>query len=260
MINTKSFLILIFLCVSYPAFSQVGFVQEGNASYYADSFEGRLTASGERYNHLKATCAHVSIPFGALVKITNLENNQTAIARVNDRGPFVPGRIIDVSMAVAKRLGMIEKGIARVQIEVVDNMGNIPQDNPEVSKLKSKPQEQEAVTNQQTTEKPQVVKPSQNPKSEGNNPEKILQVDVEARKGNGFFVQLGSFKDQANVLNLVADAQKQTGEKIFVQTVVVNNEKIFKVMLGEYRSRAEAERVRERTLKKYPGCFIIEIK
>ena len=101
---------LLPICIN----AQVGYVQEGNASYYGDNFEGRVTASGERYSHLKATCAHVSIPFGSLVKITNLDNNQTAIARVNDRGPFVPDRIIDVSKSVAERLGMIGTGIARV--------------------------------------------------------------------------------------------------------------------------------------------------
>ena len=114
-----SFIILL----SFNTNAQVGFTQEGMASYYANDFEGHTTASGERFSHKKATCSHMSIPFGALVKITNLENNTTVIVRVNDRGPFVPDRIVDVSQSVAERLGMVGKGTVKVSIEVVDNNG-----------------------------------------------------------------------------------------------------------------------------------------
>ena len=113
----------LIVLLSFNANAQVGFIQEGMASYYANEFEGRTTASGERFSHKKATCSHMSIPFGALIKITNLENNTTAIVRVNDRGPFVPDRIVDVSQSVAERLGMIGKGTVKVRIEVVDNNG-----------------------------------------------------------------------------------------------------------------------------------------
>ena len=91
--------------------------ETGLASFYAHQYHGRKTASGERYNMNKLTAAHRTLPFGAKVRVTNLENNRAVMVRINDRGPFVRGRIIDVSLAAAKRLDLTKKGTARVRIE-----------------------------------------------------------------------------------------------------------------------------------------------
>lgn len=91
----------------------------GYASFYGDSFVGKVTASGEIYDANQLTAAHRSLPFGTKLKVTNLENRQSVVVRVNDRGPFVSGRIIDLSNRAAKELGIIQKGMARVQIEIV---------------------------------------------------------------------------------------------------------------------------------------------
>lgn len=90
--------------------------QRGIASWYAES---RGTANGERYNASSLTAAHRTLPFGTMVKVTNLSTNCVAEVRINDRGPFKKGRIIDVSKAAAKQLKMIGSGVASVQIEVV---------------------------------------------------------------------------------------------------------------------------------------------
>ena len=92
----------------------------GNASWYGPGFHGRLTASGEVYDQHAATCAHRTFPFGTLVRITNLDNGRRAVCRVTDRGPFIAGRIIDVSRAIARRLDMIEAGIAPVRLTTLD--------------------------------------------------------------------------------------------------------------------------------------------
>jgi len=94
-------------------------VQYGKASYYAGKFNGRKTASGERFNMNAMTCAHPSLPFGTLVRVTNQSNARSVVLRVNDRGPFAKGRIVDVSLAAAKRLGMIGGGTASVKLEVL---------------------------------------------------------------------------------------------------------------------------------------------
>ncbi|MBL7473362.1 septal ring lytic transglycosylase RlpA family protein [Robertkochia sediminum] len=94
---------------------------EGMASYYSDTLEGRSTASGEPYQMALFTAAHRTLPFNTRVKVTNLSNLKTVIVRINDRGPFVKGRIIDVSRAVAEVLGIIEKGVVNVRIEVVED-------------------------------------------------------------------------------------------------------------------------------------------
>ncbi len=93
-----------------------GFVQVGIASWYGPGFHGSRTASGEIYNMYKLTAAHKTLPLGTYVKVINLENGRSVIVKINDRGPFVPGRIIDLSYAAAKKLGMLKKGTAKVKI------------------------------------------------------------------------------------------------------------------------------------------------
>jgi rare lipoprotein A len=95
------------------------FQQEGLASWYGGKFQGRRTASGEVFDTAKLTAAHQSLPFGTLVKVINLENGKTTVVRINDRGPFVSGRIIDLSRAAAAAIGMTGKGVTRVRIEVL---------------------------------------------------------------------------------------------------------------------------------------------
>lgn len=94
-------------------------VQYGVASWYGGEFHGRSTSSGEVYDMYQLTCAHNTLPLGTVVMVTNLENGRSLELKVNDRGPFVKERIIDVSYAAAQMLGMWEKGTAPVKVEVV---------------------------------------------------------------------------------------------------------------------------------------------
>ena len=93
---------------------------EGVASYYADEFHGKQTSNGEIYDMNDLTAAHRTFPFGTKVRITNLENQKTVVVRVNDRGPFHEGRIIDLSLGAAKELDLVKTGTARVRIEVLE--------------------------------------------------------------------------------------------------------------------------------------------
>lgn len=95
----------------------------GLASYYADKFHGRKTASGETFNQTKLTAAHKTLPFGTIVKVTNLENNKSVKVRINDRGPFVDGRVIDLSKKAAKKLKLIHKGIVPVKLKILKKPG-----------------------------------------------------------------------------------------------------------------------------------------
>lgn len=89
---------------------------EGRASYYASRFHGRPTASGERYDETAMTAAHPHLPFDTQLCITNMKNGRSTAVRVNDRGPFVGGRIIDLSLAAAEELGMLRAGVVRVKV------------------------------------------------------------------------------------------------------------------------------------------------
>ncbi len=90
--------------------------QEGKASYYADKFNGRKTASGATFRQRKRTAAHRTLPFGTKLKVKNLDNGRTVRVKVNDRGPFVQGRMLDLSRKAARKLGMIQQGVANVEI------------------------------------------------------------------------------------------------------------------------------------------------
>src|SRR5215470_7378394 len=93
--------------------------QVGTASWYGDYFQGKPTASGEPYNMYDMTAAHMNLPLGTFVKVTNLRNGRSAVLRVNDRGPYVDGRVIDVSYNAAKALDFKARGLQRVRIDVV---------------------------------------------------------------------------------------------------------------------------------------------
>jgi len=90
--------------------------QSGKASFYANKFNGRKTASGEKFRNSKLTAAHKTLPFGTRVKVTNLKNGKSVKVKINDRGPFVAGRIIDLSKRAARKIDMYKEGVASVKI------------------------------------------------------------------------------------------------------------------------------------------------
>lgn len=102
-----------------PGFGDKGYTEEGKASYYGRKFQGRKMANGERYRRNKLTAAHKKLPFGTQVEVTNLQNNKSVRVEITDRGPFVRGRIVDLSEAAAKRVNMINTGVAPVRLKVV---------------------------------------------------------------------------------------------------------------------------------------------
>ncbi len=103
----------------YPLTSGEGFVEEGVASWYGSDFHGKRTANGERYDMYSMTAAHKILPFNTQVKVTNLQNGRSIMVRINDRGPFVADRIIDLTHTGASQIGMIGPGTARVRVETV---------------------------------------------------------------------------------------------------------------------------------------------
>lgn len=100
--------------------SAVGFVEQGIASWYGNKFHGHLTANGEYYDMYSMTAAHKHLPLPTYVRVTNLHNEKSVIVRVNDRGPFHPDRIIDLSFAAAYKLDMLNHGTARVRVEAIE--------------------------------------------------------------------------------------------------------------------------------------------
>ena len=111
---------LLLAALALAACSEPSDVEEGIASFYADSFHRKLTANGERYNKWRRTAAHLTLPFDTRVRVTNLDNGRSVWVRINDRGPYVEGRDIDLSRAAARKLDMIAEGVARVRMEIYE--------------------------------------------------------------------------------------------------------------------------------------------
>ena len=110
-------------CSSVPMKSpahMIGYTESGKASFYAMKYQFRQTASGERFNQYSDTAAHKSLPFGAKVRVTNSKNGQSVIVKINDRGPFIKGRIIDLSRSAFAAIGNLDSGVIEVKIEVID--------------------------------------------------------------------------------------------------------------------------------------------
>lgn len=118
-IKMRFLIVCCFISLIFSGSSFAQHVETGMASFYSDKLQGGMTASGEVYDKMKMTAAHRTLAFNTKIKVTNLENKKSVIVLVNDRGPFVEDRIIDLSRAAAEKLDFIDKGVVKVKVEIV---------------------------------------------------------------------------------------------------------------------------------------------
>jgi rare lipoprotein A len=217
---------------SQGAVAQDIYIQTGRASFYADKFEGRATASGEKYRHSKLTAAHLTLPFGTKVKVTNLDNQKSVVVKVNDRGPFVEGRVIDLSKSAAELLDFVTAGLADVQLEivkvVVDKGGNA-----------GKPVQSDA----------HIVDPKEYYKFEA------TRVAL-----SGYGIQIGSFVELANVMRVAENLKSKYRKQVTVQVADINKVKYYKIIVGNFPSRTKAEPQKAKVIRDYPDCFIVKFE
>ena len=205
-----------------------GQTQTGKASFYADKFDGSPTASGEKYKHSKKTGAHKTLPFGTKVRVTNLENNKTVEVVINDRGPYVDGRIIDLSKSAAEELDFINKGIADVKLEVIDagdGKGGgqmVPIDRVAVDE------------------------------------KEFYDFEIERLAPKGWGVQIGTYQELVNLMRLADNLKNSYKKKVNVQVKVINGVKFYSIMLGEFSSRNKADVFAAEVKRKFPDAFIVE--
>lgn len=242
------FAFLLLLCFT-GVYSQHTFVQKGQASFYADKFEGRKTASGEIYAHNKLTAAHLTLPFGTMVKVTNLKNQKTVVVRINDRGPFVQGRIIDLSKKAAEQLDFIKHGLVNVKIEVV---GKVDIDKNE-SEDKTEPTDEKKEENKSDT-KQEETKPNINSTATS---DEIYQLTANKRKPTGIGVQIGSFREMVNMLAVCEEIQKTTNEPVYVHVAGENGNKLYRIIVGEFTSEKKAEALKNKLRRIHRDAFII---
>jgi rare lipoprotein A len=216
-------LLLHFLVLT--SFAQV---QTGKASFYADKFEGVSTASGEKYRHNKLTGAHKTLPFGTKVKVTNLANQQSVVVVINDRGPWVEDRIIDLSRSAAENLGFVNQGLADVQLEVVD-----PGDGKVKEPIRM-------IENVAVDEK------------------EFYAFEIDRKNPRGYGVQIGTYQELVNLMRLSDNLKNSYKKEITVQVKVVNGIKYYGLIVGDFPNRQKAEQFREEIKSKFPDAFIVD--
>lgn len=203
-------------------------VQTGKASFYADKFEGHPTASGQKYHHNKMTAAHKTLPFGTKVKITNLGNNQAVEVVINDRGPYIENRIVDLSKSAAEKLGFVNQGLADIRLEVLD-AGDGKTSDP--------------------------IKTVDYVAVEEN---EFYDFEISRLKPKGFGVQIGTYQELVNLMRLSDNLKNSYKKQVTVQVKVVDGVKYYGLILGQFPNREKAEQFRMDLRNKFPDAFIVE--
>lgn len=221
---------LIFFLLSLSANAQI---ETGYAVFYADYLEGQRTANGEIFSNHQLTCAHKTHPFGTLLKVTRLDNYQSVTVRVNDRGPYGEGLIVDLTKAAAQQLDMLSQGKAYVQVEVVgfSNTNPVP-------------------TSSQTAKSPSNI-----PSEYHNTAIKKVQDPYLIRELpaglSGYGLQIGAYTNRANAERQLIALQKQGINKLYLKSLPGEQ---YKLVIANFPNRNAAIQHLQ-TLKQY---FFIE--
>jgi rare lipoprotein A len=206
----------------YVLSSSVGYWERGVASWYGPGFHKERTSTGERYDMYGMTAAHKTLPLPAYVRVTNLQNGRSIVVRVNDRGPFVGNRIIDLSYTAAAKLDMLRNGTAMVEIRSIDPSAVAPVAAP--------------LTVVPAAETPAAAPAAASPPSApgGSSP---------AAGGQGLFVQAGAFADPTNAERLAAKLRGGSYGNVVVRDDQIAGRKMYRVRIGPVPNVAEFDRV-----------------
>ncbi len=215
-------------CVIFSAGFACAQTQTGKASFYADKFEGRMTASGEKYKHSKLTAAHRTLPFGTKVRVTNISNGNVVEVVVNDRGPYADGRIIDLSKSAAEKLGFVALGLTEVKLDVIDaGDGKSGMEVKTIDRV--------------------VV-----------DEKEFYDFEIDRLQPKGFGVQIGTYQELVNLMRLAENLKGSYKKKVVVQVKIINGVKYYSLILGQFSSRDKADKFRASVKNKYPDAFIAE--
>lgn len=223
------YFLISFLLLLITSNAQDTVKQRGFASCYAEKFEGRITASGEIYDPLKLTAAHQKLNFGTFVKVTNVENNKSVIVVINDRGPYTGNRIIDLSKKAAYKIGLIESGITEVEIEIVESS------NINIESL------QENLS-------------QDDDKTEG----LYYKLMAKKTKPGGFGIQIASYAEIANLMHLADIINESIKKDLIIQVVHLNQNKIYRLIIGDFKTKEDANKFKITLKDDYPDAFIIQ--
>ena len=241
-------------------------VLRGRASWYGSYFQGRRTTSGERYNRFKYTCAHKTLPFGTRLRVTNVKNGKSVVVRVSDRGPYRHQRILDLSEAAARPLGVVDCGATTVVAEIVAADTPLgPATTPEnlAALFAADPSPEAAFT---TYSVPTAADPAAaTPTSAliAASTATTAQVVTTAETTNcpaGFLIPAGSFLDIANASAVQARIKALIPElQVEISQDLVDGRQRSRVFVGSFADRPEAEAIRQRLLVWGIGGLVREV-
>ena len=264
---------------------QISAQEYGIASYYSDEFHGRKTAYGDTYDKGKLTAAHKKHPYGTILKITRLDNKKSVTVKVTDKGPYIKGRVVDVSRKAAEKLSLIDVGMAEVKVEVVNRMekssssSSVARTSPpkEVPKSYEKPSSKKS-SSSSSSKKPETLtergvkakKPSSS-KSSSSKSRKVSGKDyrqyglyeIELRKPSqkGYGVQIAAVTNYENVLRQVAELQGKWFDNILVSIEKSKGKPIYKIILGPLESEKAATTYRSSLKRKHKiDGFVIKLE
>ena len=241
------FTLIFFYALCPDAYAQ--YLEVGKASYYGKKFHGRKTASGEIYHSEKLTAAHRSLPFGTLVKVMNPKNGKCVTVRVNDRGPYAKGRIIDLSHAAAREIGLLSAGV--MNVEVTSSFDSEP------IRLGRKKDKKPGETAGGSKNIP-VYENTIDFCEEIEEPGKTYGKDGSAVAVSGYGIQLGSFKNIQYAVDLAESLCYEEPQEIFIRIEERNNQKLYQVLVGHCIEREEAQTFLSNLQKRGLEGFIIK--
>ncbi len=201
----------------YPVSVHEGDTFSGNASWYGPDFHGHLTSNGERYNMYARTAASKTLPINTYVKVTNLNNGRETVVRINDRGPFVATRIIDLSYTAAKEIGLIKKGVVPVRLEVISC-------DSDANKYASK----------------RVVKKRY-----------FTRKDTKAKE-KSYFVQIATLREKQRALEL---RKRYNSLKRSYKPYIFAKNNMYKLMIGKFKTSSEAREFISKN--GFRGAFVV---
>ena len=228
-----------------PMLTAKGYEEHGEASWYGQKFHGHLTSNGEVYDMFSMTAAHKTLPLPSFVKVTNLDNQKIAIVRVNDRGPFHPGRVIDLSYAAAKKLDVLSTGVANVKVEIVHidedgimTVGAGAPQQPEIPPSLAQPESNTvmvAQANTKTTMEDRVELESAAPPISS----ALASVMADNDKKSQIFVQVAAFSNAEKVSELSEGLARLY--QVPTDAPLIDN--IYRLRLGPLINEQKAEKL-----------------
>jgi rare lipoprotein A len=260
----------------------------GLASYYSDSFDGKQTAYGVTYDKAAFTAAHKIHPYGTMLKITRLDNQKSVQVKVIDKGPYIKGRVVDVSRAAAARLDLIQDGVAEVKVEVVGRSSSSPAtaqakkperktpdsyDGPAPRRIADVPEEQpapEKKATKSTTSSSKAASSASSTKKASSKkttsaaaPAKarlvgkefqqygVYKISIQKPDQGNYGVQVASLTNYQNVFRQVTDLQERSFDDILVSIEEGKGAPVYKIILGPFDSEAAADNYRKNLASRY---------